>query len=321
MKAPKNAMIPENLKKPLNNGHFEIKIRHLTYTETPGEVLIFNEAQRNYQSTSKSLYMKLINKTNGLCGGVAALMTLCGAAQAQITFSSSANTATWNGTPVYTSIANSGLSGASTGQGDATITGTYGLMGETFTTSSSFTLGSFSILLGVNNISSPTYIVDLYNLGPAGTVSVSSSTASYDPYTSSPSSISLAFSDTVTFAATSTGEVQGLFSLSGADQVALSANEEYALEILNPTADGSAGLVWYRGSSADPGGQMFSSGDGLNSAGNGVRNTLAGNGQAGGAPRTGALALYAVPEPGTLTLMGVGGLMSLFAIRRQKNQK
>jgi hypothetical protein len=250
---------------------------------------------------------------------IALFTALCGAAQAQITFSSGGSLTAWNGAPVYTSIANSGLSGASTGQGDPSLTGSYGLMGETFTTGSAFTLASFSVLLQINNITAPAYTVNLYNLGPAGTVSVSSSTATYNPYTASPSSISLAFSDTVTFAATSS-EVQGTFSLAGADQVALSANEEYALEILTPSADGQNGLLWFRGSSVDPGGQMFSNGDGLNSAGNGVRDTLAGSGQAGGAPRTGALALYgvaAVPEPASLALAGLGGLSMLFLRRRK----
>jgi len=265
--------------------------------------------------------MKINKKTLKILCGAVALAVLGGVAQAQITFSSGGSLTAWNGTPTYVSLANSALSGASTGQGDATITGTYGLMAETFTPSSSFTLGSFNILLGVNNITAPTYTINLYDLGPAGTVSVSSSSASYNPYAASPASIALDFSDTVTFAATSGTEVQGTFTLPIADQVALNANEEYALEILSPTADGSAGVTWYRASTADPGGQMFSSGDGLNSAGNGVRNTLAGNGQAGGAPRTGALALYSesVPEPGSLALLGLSSLASILFLRRKNS--
>lgn len=263
--------------------------------------------------------MKISNKIGAFFASMAVLAASCDLAQAQITFASGGSLTAWNGTPVYTSIPNSGLSGATTGQGDPTITGTYGILGETFTPSSSFTLGSFAILLGVNNPTFPTYIVNLYNLGPAGTVSVSSSTATYNPYTPLPAGISLSFSDTVTFSGGSGGTVQGTFSLPVADRVSLLAGEEYALEILTPTNDGPNGITWFRGGAVDTAGQMFSGGDGLNSNGNGARNTLAGNGQAGGAPRTGALALYTVPEPGTLALMGLGGFLSMLAIRRRKS--
>jgi hypothetical protein len=247
-------------------------------------------------------------------------MSLSGLARAQVTFSSGGSLTAWNGTPSYVSIPNASLSGASTGQGDATITGTYGLLAETFTPSSAFQLGSVNLLMGVNNITSPTYTLNLYDLGPAGTVSVSG-TASYNPYAASPASILLLFSDSVTFAATTAGEVQGTFTLPAADQSSLKANEEYAFELLTPTADGAAGVTWFRngGSPADPGGQMFSSGDGLNSASAGVRNTLNTNGQAGGAPRIGALALYSVvPEPATAILMVAGIPGFAWVIRRRK---
>ena len=240
------------------------------------------------------------------CGSIAAMAVFSETAQAQITFGSGGSLTAWNGAPVYVSLANASLGGATTGQGSATITGTYGLLAETFTPSSSFTLSSIGLLMQVN--SATTYQINLYDLGPAGTVSVSSSAATYTPGTS-------LFSDNLISLSTTSGEVQGLFTLPLADQVTLLANEQYAIEIWTPSASGSSAFLWYRGSAADPGGQMFSGGDSAN-----ARATLAANGQAGGAPRTGALALYAVPvpEPASMALLGFGALIGTFVIRRSR---
>jgi hypothetical protein len=263
--------------------------------------VIFKQQSNNLQK-SKSMNTRL--KLLGICGGILAAGTVV---QAQITYSTLGSVSTWSGTPVYTSLASgTPLSGLAS-QGGLAITGSYGVLAETFTPTTSFTVGSFSLMDQFTSAGSA-YQVNLFDLGPAGTVSVSSSTATYTPSTS-------LFSDTVA-ATTSSGEVQGVFALPVADQVALNAGEEYALEIWTPSADGQNGFIWYRGSTADPGGQMFSDANSAN-----ARGTLAGNGQAGGAPRTGALALYSVPvpEPGSLALMGLGGVVSMFLVRRRQS--
>jgi hypothetical protein len=239
---------------------------------------------------------------------ILAACVLGGTARAGISYSSSANLTTWNGTPAYTSIPSASLSSAATAQSDPTITGNYGVMAEMFTPASAFTLASFNVLFSINNPGS--YQFHLYDLGPAGTVSSSSSSATYTPGSDLFSGLSLSLSS-------SGGEVQGQFSLSGADQVSLAANESYALEIWTPAANGSSGITWYRlpsNTPSDPGGQMFSAGSET-----GARNTLAGNGQAGGAPRTASLALYAVPEPSTLAMIGLALTTSVWVVRRRKN--
>jgi hypothetical protein len=232
-------------------------------------------------------------------------LALATSVQAQITFSSSSTLSSWLGSPVYTSLGTP--SSAGTAQGGYSSATTYGVLAETFTPTSSFDLGSFALPTTVNT-GGAGYEAALYDLGPAGTVSVSSSSASYA------AGLANLFSVNSVSSIPTSGEVQGIFTLPAADQVALTANVEYALEIWTPVADGANGFTWYRGSTADPGGQMFSAADITD-----TRDTLAGNGQAGGAPRTGALALYAVsevPEPSTIAL-GVMGACS-FLLRPRK---
>ncbi|HXS67262.1 MAG TPA: PEP-CTERM sorting domain-containing protein [Candidatus Polarisedimenticolia bacterium] len=246
-----------------------------------------------------------MNYSLRLLTGIAGISLAAMTAQAGVSYSSTATGTAWNGSPVYTSIPNSsfGTVSGGTGQSDPTITGSFGVMAETFTPTSSFTLGSINTVLSIN--AAGTYQLHLYDLGPSGTVSVSSSTATYTPGTDLFSGLSLSL-------ATAT-QAQGTFSFSGPDQVSLQANEEYAFELWTPSSVGQNGVLIFRASGADPGGQMFSAPDAA-----GARGTLAAEGQAGGAPRTAGIALYAtaVPEP-SMFVLGVLGVAALWAFRRR----
>jgi hypothetical protein len=81
------------------------------------------------------------------------------------------------------------------------------------------------------------------------------------------------------------------------DQVVLGVNHTYALEFWVATTNVNS-LFWYRGSVADPGGQGMGSHDGALTTN---RLTMASLGQAGGAPRTFAVALYGAPTTNALS--------------------
>jgi hypothetical protein len=80
------------------------------------------------------------------------------------------------------------------------------------------------------------------------------------------------------------------------DEVVLASNHTYAIVVSVPTAaatGGAGSFNWFKSSTADPGGQAMGSVNALNP--NQAYQTINALGQAGGAPRTFAVALYGYP--------------------------
>ncbi len=167
-------------------------------------------------------------------------------------------------------------------------------------------LNQINILGGVNTANT-TLSVHLYDVTG---VDKQGSSAFYNPGTDL-----FGGGSGLSFSVAQTGESQWIFGLSNgstSDMVSLTAGNTYALEIWTPAAVGQNNVQWYRAGAVATDGQMMGSHDASSSV---SRNTIAALGLAGGAPRTASLALYTVPEPSGLSLLGVG---SLLLLRRRK---
>jgi PEP-CTERM motif-containing protein len=241
---------------------------------------------------------------------LASLVTVacCATARADLSFSTSPTISSYLGSPVYTSAP---ATAATVAQGNPALVGGAAnfVLSETFTPSSSYLLNEIHILAGV---SAPGTTLGLHLYDVTG-VDKQAAGAFYFPGTDL-----FGNGAGLSFTVATGGQSQWIFSLSNGstlDLVNLTAGNTYALELWTPSAVGQNNVQWYRAGVVATDGQMMGAGD---SASSQSRNTIAALGLAGGAPRTASLALYAVPEPSSLALLGFGSLVGTFLIRRKK---
>jgi hypothetical protein len=220
----------------------------------------------------------------------------------------------------YESIPDASLTGANTAQGgkSANAFNLHIGMGEIITPQTGSTFGSpnnhsfkvntITVPLAGSAASASNYTLNIYDGTVTGALT-GDTTTTFTP-------TSTLFSDTFTWSAHASSTLD-TFTLANGPTLAL--DHSYLVSLEWDSADQAAGtnaVVWYRnvGSPADPGGQGML----LNDADTGKFITIAAAGAAGGSPRNFALAINAVPEPGTLILMGLAAPALALAARRRK---
>lgn len=260
-------------------------------------------------------------RTLALCGGVAALAAT---AQAQITFSEStvgsstlfptASISGNNGSLAFSDI-NSSVTGdtiaGGVSQGVGSSAGGYS-WGETFLWTSgdaavngSSTLGAFSMVVNAA-ASGNVYTPFLYDLG-AGPGAYNGTSFSFNTSTE----VNLLDGSSITMSGLAAGPQSFLeFDFAGSDQATLVAGQEYAFGLLQVGTEGNAFFQRSNGAQADPNGSPFATSIAPTDA----------YAAYGGGPRNEFVGLYTVPvpEPGTMALTGLGGLLGMLVMRRRK---
>ena len=209
---------------------------------------------------------------------------------------------TWSGTPTFETVATPANATTEENFGTSPANG----LAQSFSLSSPGVLSTIQIMDAGGPSGTFTYGIALYDLGA---VQTPSGGASFTPGTSLlPAADSATTFLTYTFASGAANVTKLTFS--GTDAISLQANEYYAFDLItsSPTPSGSTWGPTRGGTTSFTGGQLFRA--------SGATTFGAING--GVREMDFALTTTAVPEPASMTLLGLGALAGTFVLRRRK---
>lgn len=232
---------------------------------------------------------------------VASLLLTQAAAYAGLTVSTYADQATWNGTPALTTTATPQALDVTNQQVNSGTS-----LAQTIVTVGGFQLDAIEIYSGGKGGGTGTLNIYPAPVGGADTDGFVNTSFSTDLLNGG-AGLPFTFNG-------SPGPQYLRLDLTGADEIFLAAGTKYAIEI-----DVTSGqFSWLRSNAGTyPNGNLYSGASEMNFAGTPPANGRGERFQVGGTPqRDGGLALYAVPEPASLVLIGIG--IVAFATRSRR---